>query len=286
MDHRKKHKKKKMRKFPSSRNRLSSAAKCDLRAPSNGFDISMSTNLFEESVTKNLNWNEEVTVDNITETTAEHNESAIFLFPDVQEMERIRDEFESGVRVSSRKNYLRGKATEYVFTGHDAVNFLWDNGYANTRENALTLGRMLSYEFALFTHVTNDYDLEDEKYLYKFIPRDQREVFPCGRSGYQYSMKYIAEAFEEGIEVSNNSFVGRDAVTFLVISNMAKSRQDAVRIGQILLQKFGKSLIVLLVLSLRSSTHSTLLSRFVRTCYEKILFQRQAIHLQICSAEA
>ena len=94
---------------------------------------------------------------------------------------------------------------------------------------------MLSYEFALFTHVTKDYDLEDESHLYKFIPRDQREIFPSGQAGCQYSMKYIAEAFEEGIEVSKNTFVGRDAVTFLVTSNMAKTRQDAVRIGQILL---------------------------------------------------
>ena len=54
--HRKKHVKKKMRKFTSRRNKLSSAAKCDLSAPSNGFDVSMATNLFEESITKNLNW--------------------------------------------------------------------------------------------------------------------------------------------------------------------------------------------------------------------------------------
>ncbi len=236
---RKKHKKKGMRKFISRRNRLSSAAKHDLSAPSNGFDVSMSTNLFEESMTNNLNWDEEGTVD-ITDAAADgDDESAIFLFPDVHEMERIRDKFESGVRVSSRKNYLRGKATEYLFTGHDAINFLLDNGHANTRENALTLGRTLSYEFALFTHVTNDYDLEDANHLYKFIPRDQREIFPSGRSGCPYSMRYIAEAFEEGIEVNKNSFVGKDAVTFLVTSNMAKTRQDAVRIGQILMEKFG-----------------------------------------------
>jgi len=235
--HRKKHVKKKMRKFTSRRNKLSSAAKCDLSAPSNGFDVSMATNLFEESITKNLNWdNDEGTVDI---TAAGDDENSIFLFPDVHEMERIRDKFESGVKVSCHKRYLRGKAAEYVFTGHDAVNFLLDNAYANTRENALTLGRMLSYEFALFAHVTNDYDLEDESHLYKFIPRDQREIFPSGQAGCQYSMKYIAEAFEEGIEVSKNTFVGRDAVTFLVTSNMAKTRQDAVRIGQILLQQFG-----------------------------------------------
>ena len=141
--------------------------------------------------------------------------------------------------MSCRKRYLRGKAAEYVFTGHDAVSFLLDKAYANTRENALTLGRMLSYEFALFTHVTNDYDLEDKNHLYKFIPRDQRKIFPCGRGGCPLTLKYIAEAFEEGIEVNKNAFVGRDAVTFLVTSNMAKTRQDAVRIGQILLQQFG-----------------------------------------------
>lgn len=235
MDHRKKCAKKKMREF-TSRRKLSSAAKCDLSAPSDGFDVSMATNLFEESICKNMNWdNDEGTV-NITdiEAAAGDHATSIFLFPDVHEMERIRDEFESGVRVSRRKHYLRGKATEYVFTGHDAVNFLLNNGYANTRANALTLGRSLAYEFALFTHVTNDYDLEDTNHLYKFIPRDQRQIFPSG----QLTLRYIAEAFEEGIEVNKNLFVGRDAVTFLVTSNMARSRQDAVRIGQILLQQF------------------------------------------------
>lgn len=239
MDHRKKRAKKKMRKF-TSRRKLSSAAKCDLSAPSDGFDVSMATNLFEESICKNMNWyNDEEDTINITEAAAGDDETAIFLFPDVHEMERIRDEFESGVRVSCRKHYLRGKATEYVFTGHDAVDFLLNNGYANTRANALTLGRSLAYEFALFTHVTNDYDLEDKNHLYKFIPRDQRQIFPSGCGGCPLTLRYIAEAFEESIEVHKNSFVGRDAVTFLVTSNMAKTRQDAVRIGQILLQQFG-----------------------------------------------
>lgn len=238
---RKKRVTKKMRKF--RKNKLSSAAKYDLSAPSNGFDVSMATNLFEESISKNMNWedNDEDTVDiTVAEAAAGDDENnAIFLFPDVHEMARIRDEFEAGVRVTRRKQYLRGKSVQYVFTGHDAVNFLLDNGYGNTRDNALTLGRMLAYEFALFTHVTNDYDLEDENHLYKFIPRDQREIFPCGQGGCPYSMRYIAEAFEEGIEVNKRSFLGRDAVTFLVTSNMAKTRQDAVRIGQILMTEFG-----------------------------------------------
>jgi hypothetical protein len=242
----KRHKKKKMRKFSSRRNRLSSAAKFDLSGPSegDGFDVSMATNLFEESMAKNLNWAntealaEEDTTDNATADNDD--ESAIFLFPDVYEMGRIRDKFESGVRVKARKNYtLRGKATEYVFSGQDAVSFLLDNGYANTRENALNLGRTLAYEFALFTHITNDYDLEDTNYLYKFIPHDQRLIYPSGHGGVAFSMKYIAEAFEEGIEVNKNSFTGRDAVTFLVNSNMAKTRQDAVRVGSILMDKFG-----------------------------------------------
>ncbi len=238
-------KKKKMRKFSSRRNRLSSAAKFDLSGPSegDGFDVSMATNLFEESMAKNLNWaNTEALAEEDTtdEATADDDESAIFLFPDVYEMGRIRDKFESGVRVKARKNYtLRGKATEYVFSGQDAVNFLFNNGYANTRENALNLGRMLAYEFALFTHITNDYDLEDTNYLYKFIPHDQRLIYPSGHGGVAFSMKYIAEAFEEGIEVNKNSFTGRDAVTFLVNSNMAKTRQDAVRVGSLLMDKFG-----------------------------------------------
>ena len=171
---------------------------------------------------------------------------------DTSELEEICDAFEKGVKVTHRRmSHTLRHHIDYVFTGSDAVTFLVDHGYASSRGKALQIGRKLAYEFGLFNHVTRDYDLEDENYFYCFTSSDQRvargesrsetasgsEIYPLGMTDDQGSscgLKYIADAFEEGVEVKSNifrartyknTFVGSDAVTFLVNSRLAKSRQ-------------------------------------------------------------
>jgi hypothetical protein len=172
----------------------------------------------------------------------------------LEEMERICREFESKLNLVERKHPLRRKP-DYLFSGSDAVSFLVDRGYAPSRRVGVAIGRRLAYEFALFEHVTMDHDLLDKSdVFYRFTPVEKREIVElCEDASSRvdgqelpFNIDYIADVFEEGVEVGPNvfhyrtykdTFVGRDAVTFLVDHRLARTRQDAVRVGNLLLER-------------------------------------------------
>lgn len=161
-----------------------------------------------------------------------------------KEISRICKAFERGVKIH-RKYNLRHKGGGRVFAGYDAVTFLVDRGYATSREQGLLLGRELAVSHALFNHETHDFDLEDDKRLYYvFTPLKKRYINREVELS-ATSIPAIADAFEEGLVAGTNvyksrsfknTFVGREAVTFLVSSQLAKTRQDAARIGQVLME--------------------------------------------------
>jgi len=165
--------------------------------------------------------------------------------PKLDELSNLCNAFEKGVKRKHRKYHLRSRCRS-LFSGSHAVDFLVDNGYATNREHAVMIGRTMAYEFAMFNHTTNDFDLEDKgNLLYEFTPLDQRVTVTTAEESRRFScsLSAIADAFEEGVPIGNNvckkSFKGSDAVSFLVSSGMAKTRQDAVRIGQLLEEKYG-----------------------------------------------
>ncbi|EJK62952.1 hypothetical protein THAOC_16419 [Thalassiosira oceanica] len=130
--------------------------------------------------------------------------------------------------------------------GAAACTFLVEEKYASTREHALQIGRALACEFDLFVHEKNDFILEDsDKIKYKFIPAEKRVTNAIVED---LSSSSISDVFQEGLSTKTNvykhrsykrSFWGDDAVTFLCESNMAKSRQDGVRVAQMLIDKYG-----------------------------------------------
>ncbi|KAL7521109.1 hypothetical protein ACHAWX_005803 [Stephanocyclus meneghinianus] len=163
---------------------------------------------------------------------------------------KICNDFEAGVKLREKKHPLRLKP-DFLFSGSDAVSFLVDHGYAASRKIGLEIGRRLAYEFALFEHATMDSDLEDRKdLLYRFTPLEKRDVVElceeAAAKGGEYNIDYVADVFEEGVEVGHNvyhyrsykdTFVGRDAVSFLVNARLARTRQDAVRVGNLLFER-------------------------------------------------
>ncbi|KAL3803875.1 hypothetical protein HJC23_004037 [Cyclotella cryptica] len=163
---------------------------------------------------------------------------------------KISDDFEAGVKLREKKHPLRLRP-DFLFSGSDAVTFLVDHGYAASRKIGVEIGRRLAYEFALFEHVTMDHDLEDKNDLfYRFTPLEKRQVVElceeASSKGGEYNIDYIADVFEEGVEVGHNvyhyrsykdTFVGRDAVSFLVNARLARTRQDAVRVGNLLFER-------------------------------------------------
>lgn len=72
----------------------------------------------------------------------------------------IAKAFKSGVDVRDRKYLL--KTYKDCFVGEAAVDFLVDGGYAETREDAVILGRALAYQYMLFEHVTRDHEFKGE----------------------------------------------------------------------------------------------------------------------------
>ncbi|KAL3781249.1 hypothetical protein ACHAWO_011618 [Cyclotella atomus] len=166
-------------------------------------------------------------------------------------MQRICQEFESKLSLIEKKHPLRRKP-DYIFSGSDAVSFLVSRGYASSRRIGLAIGRRLAYEFALFEHVGMDFDLLDKAdVFYRFTPVEKREIVElCEEAASKgteqempYNIDFIAEVFEEGVEVGPNvfhyrtykdTFVGRDAVSFLLSHRLARTRQDAVRVGNLL----------------------------------------------------
>ena len=185
-----------------------------------------STVVVDDDCDSNMSWDG-------TDHVVDNNSLSEDGVPGSYELMQICDAFERGVKMTRRKQHLRHK--HHVFTGYAAIDFLVNNGYAKSREQALKIGRLMAYDYALYRHETNDFDLEDNKNLYYvFTTPSQRIIHSAEYSS--YSLNDMLETFEEGILVdSQKRFEGCAAVDYLVNNRCAKTRQDAVRIGQLLM---------------------------------------------------
>ncbi|KAL3940074.1 MAG: hypothetical protein SGBAC_005306 [Bacillariaceae sp.] len=155
---------------------------------------------------------------------------------------RLAIEFLQGVTVGT--NYHRLKKYDNTFVGRDAVDFILDKGFACTREDAVFLGQRLQKELSLFYHVSWDHGLKDGNYFYKFVDMTEKCVSDHPRITSLELLK-IAEAFERDVKISSHfhhfmtykrTFVGCQAVDYLVDSGLAMCRNHAVFLGQRLLE--------------------------------------------------
>mmetsp|Transcript_14089 Transcript_14089/g.34134 ORF Transcript_14089/g.34134 Transcript_14089/m.34134 type:complete len:648 (-) Transcript_14089:53-1996(-) len=155
---------------------------------------------------------------------------------------RLAIEFLQGVAVGT--NYHRLKKYDHTFVGRDAVDFMIDKGFACSREDAVFLGQRLQKELNLFYHVSWDHSLKDGNYFYRFTDVTEKCVSDHPRLSSLDLLK-IAEAFERDVKVSSHfhhfmtykrTFVGTQAVDYLVNSGLANCRKHAVFLGQRLLE--------------------------------------------------
>jgi hypothetical protein len=58
-----------------------------------------------------------------------------------------------------------------IFPGREAVDFLIQNRYAPTREDAVILGRSIMKKTKAFKHVTGDHTFEDRNLFYRFVKK-------------------------------------------------------------------------------------------------------------------
>ena len=78
----------------------------------------------------------------------------------------IATQFRAGVELKDRKYHLT--TYQNCFVGREAVNFLINNGLANSRKEAVLLGQSIMTELSLFEHVTRDHEFKDDYLYYHF----------------------------------------------------------------------------------------------------------------------
>lgn len=194
-------------------------------------------------------------------------------------LEEIATKFEQGVRM--RTNTYRMKSYPKTFVGEQAVDYLVQSRLTGSRRAAVRLGRALVEQYGLFVKVTGDMDFADDKFLFRFVPKDKRkdqstadktsslgESVATIRYDHEHEasssdqgpelpkkpefifsseglkkiqLAEIAESFRTGVKVQSNryrariyprTFVGSQAVTYLVNSSWAPSRKEAVDLGR------------------------------------------------------
>ncbi|KAL3942604.1 MAG: hypothetical protein SGBAC_003236 [Bacillariaceae sp.] len=73
------------------------------------------------------------------------------------------------------------KTYKDCFMGTAAVNFLLTYGYADSRLDAVALGKRLASETKLFEHITRKYQFEDMPHRYQFLEYDSQTYVITGR---------------------------------------------------------------------------------------------------------
>jgi hypothetical protein len=179
----------------------------------------------------------------------------------------LADEFRSRVIVKDRK--WRLKTYRKCFVGSEAVDMLITAGHAKTREEAVLLGRRLEQMEGLFEHVCEDHPFDDGYLFYRFknTNREQRSFattissasegssndfvsdeisVECEKVATAAANAIIKTLFTVPVEDRRyrmksypQCFVGSDAVSLLVSSGHAASREEAVLIGRVLCHRYN-----------------------------------------------
>ena len=158
---------------------------------------------------------------------------------DLHDLKEIGKALEAGVEVKNRKWHLRTYSD--CFIGADAVTFLIINGYVRTRPDAVKLGRRVASSLNLFQHVTGDHLLQDDFLYYRFTTKEERIKWQAPQK--EMTLEEKAKAFEVGasgivkthryhLRAYPNTFVGTQAVTYMVRCGLADSRIAAVELGR------------------------------------------------------
>lgn len=160
-------------------------------------------------------------------------------------LEKIAKAFRENMEVSDYRG--RRKVYENAFVGREAVDFIVGHGLAKDRVEAVGLGRAMAREFDLFEHIKKDHDFKDAKHHYQFCY--EGEVRPLEDIELdKVRLSEIARAFVSSVKVKEHrknllvfkkTFVGTEAVDFLVRSYVASTRKEAVQIGRAITKEFN-----------------------------------------------
>jgi hypothetical protein len=85
----------------------------------------------------------------------------------------IANSFRLGVKRSEKGRYFGN--TQSYFMGKDGVDFLVENGFADSREEAVAIGNRLRKVSQLFEHVKRKFPFQDSEVVYVFLNCDTNE---------------------------------------------------------------------------------------------------------------
>jgi len=169
----------------------------------------------------------------------------------------VADSFRKGIELSEHIYNL--KIYDRAFEGPQAVMFLVEQGFAQTKSVAVLLGRIMCEKYHVFEHVGNadkplvncpltvyqmtDEPIEDTTKKTDNIDDDERIILelPDGTKEVDRQLVEVAGFLQQGIKSKHhryrgklyrNTFIGSQAVDFLVNSSLAANRKDAVRLGR------------------------------------------------------
>eukprot|EP00934_Nitzschia_sp_Nitz4_P004621 Nitzschia sp. Nitz4//scaffold136_size62208//53331//58820//NITZ4_006378-RA/size62208-processed-gene-0.42-mRNA-1//-1//CDS//3329535648//4611//frame0 len=173
------------------------------------------------------------------------------------------EEFERCMTVKTHR--YRGKAYQNTFVGSDAVDFLLASKFATTRTAAVQVGRsLMGSEFHLFRHVTGEHDFEDNFLFYEFTSPSERPGYDpedprwaatatatatdesSSKPNKPTSLHEIADILEAAVPIKDrihrlrtykSCFLGRTAISKLVETGCADTREEAVELGNRLSQE-------------------------------------------------
>lgn len=158
--------------------------------------------------------------------------------PPPSALPKLAEVFRSGCTTGTHIKRL--KKYPNTFVGSEAVDFMLSANLASTREDAVFLGRRFCKELNLFRHVYFDHVFKDGQYFYRF---NDTSVTPITRK----DLIWMSEQFVEGMPVLKhmrrrfktyaNTFLGEEAVNYMVHSNLASTRLDAVLLGQRMMEE-------------------------------------------------
>jgi hypothetical protein len=158
--------------------------------------------------------------------------------------------------VDAKERTYHMRKYQNVFVGCEAVDALVYNGIANTRSEAVQLGRAIARELNLFKHVTGDHAFSDGFLFYEFNGTDVSTAgsildnsISTGNSRLGISdlsrrkgrLAAEAEEFKNCLDIRDRKyriatykecFIGSEAVDAMLFGGMAKTRAEAVELGR------------------------------------------------------
>ena len=168
--------------------------------------------------------------------------------------------------VDVRDRTYRLKKYNDVFVASQVVTFMVEENLAQSREEAVELGRRLQNELNLWYHVCHEHNFKDDYLFYRFTTAtDQLMTSVIGlvsNSGSDQSnppvshsvkemtlnqLHNIAEQLRRGLRVKDRMyhfqayrgcFVASEAVDFMVEGKLARTREEAVDLGRRLAKEF------------------------------------------------